>query len=195
MYNAIWAQWVNFSKTQRQEIAVISLCSVLFSGLNRTASMDALISKADAIHPVGQKGKRKRFFKGQDDAGPKKPKEPVVQDAVVSSIARSTRLPPSLTPYEPTKLPSNSHIKDAKLRTQLTRQAKHAALTKELLKDAELLRSGERGRIEVEHEMEKTWKVGQDEIVKSVGIEVAAQRKEWKLDGGSYRARYARNGR
>ncbi|KDQ18603.1 hypothetical protein BOTBODRAFT_63501 [Botryobasidium botryosum FD-172 SS1] len=158
--------------------------------------MDALISKADAIKPLDKKAKRARFFKGQDRApGEHKKKEPVVEDATAASISRSTRLPPSLVPHEPSKVPSNSHIKDVKLRSQLTRTAKHTALTKELLKDAELLRSEERGRIEVEGQMEKTWRVTQDEIVKSVGVEVAAQRKEWKLDGGSYRTRYTRNGR
>ena len=49
--------------------------------------------------------------------------------------------------------------------------------------------------MEVEGELEKTWRVGQDEIVKSAGQEAAKGRREWKLDGGPYRSRYTRNGR
>jgi len=54
---------------------------------------------------------------------------------------------------------------------------------------------GDAGRVEAEGEMERTWRVDQDEIVRSVGVEVATQRKEWALDGGPYRCRYTRNGR
>lgn len=49
--------------------------------------------------------------------------------------------------------------------------------------------------MEVEGEMEKTWRIGQDEIVKAAGQEAARGRKEWTLDGGPYRSRYTRNGR
>ena len=46
-----------------------------------------------------------------------------------------------------------------------------------------------------EREMERTWRVGQEEIVRAAGVEGALGRREWRLDGGPYRARYSRNGR
>jgi U3 small nucleolar RNA-associated protein 7 len=51
------------------------------------------------------------------------------------------------------------------------------------------------GGIEVEGEMERTWRVGQSDIVQSSGQEAAKGRNEYKLDGGPYRSRYTRNGR
>ena len=49
--------------------------------------------------------------------------------------------------------------------------------------------------VEVENEMEKTWRVSQDEVVRGTGQEAAKGRQEWTLDGGPYRSRYLRNGR
>lgn len=49
--------------------------------------------------------------------------------------------------------------------------------------------------MEAEGEMDRTWRVGQKDIVGSTGQEAARGRKEWKLDGGPYRSRYTRNGR
>jgi U3 small nucleolar RNA-associated protein 7 len=43
--------------------------------------------------------------------------------------------------------------------------------------------------------MDRSWRISQDEIVNSIGIEAARGRKEFILDGGPYRARYTRNGR
>lgn len=53
----------------------------------------------------------------------------------------------------------------------------------------------EAGKMEVEHEMEKTWRVGQTDIATGAGQEAGRGRREWKLDGGPYRCRYTRNGR
>ena len=53
----------------------------------------------------------------------------------------------------------------------------------------------ERQQKELEDEMERTWRVGQDEVVKASGQEAARGRREWTLDGGPYRSRYTRNGR
>ena len=53
----------------------------------------------------------------------------------------------------------------------------------------------EAGTMEAEGEMDRTWRVGQKDIVGSTGQEAARGRKEWKLDGGPYRSRYTRNGR
>ena len=50
--------------------------------------------------------------------------------------------------------------------------------------------------MEVETEMERTWKVGQDEIVGGSAIGVAAKAFSLKLDDfGPYAIDYTRNGR
>lgn len=66
------------------------------------------------------------------------------------------------------------------------------------MKDAELLTTAvgtDAGRMEVEGEMERTWRVTQHDIAKGAGQEAGKGRREWILDSGSYRARYTRNGR
>ncbi|KAG6877193.1 hypothetical protein C0993_009510 [Termitomyces sp. T159_Od127] len=88
-----------------------------------------------------------------------------------------------------------SHIANKKLRTELNRHAAQASRAKALQDDAEMLLANEAGKIEVEGEMERTWRIGQDEIVQGAGQEAARGRREWKLDGGPYRSRYTRNGR
>ncbi|KAG6901199.1 hypothetical protein C0995_015482 [Termitomyces sp. Mi166 len=90
---------------------------------------------------------------------------------------------------------SYSHIASKKLRTELNRHTAQASRAKALQEDAELLLTNEGGKIEVEGEMERTWRVEQDEIVQGAGQEAARGRREWKLDGGPYRSRYTRNGR
>lgn len=90
---------------------------------------------------------------------------------------------------------SYSHIANKKLRTELNRHAAQASRAKALQDDAEMLLVNEAGKIEVEGEMERTWRIGQDEIVQGAGQEAARGRREWKLDGGPYRSRYTRNGR
>ncbi|TBU44632.1 BING4CT-domain-containing protein [Dichomitus squalens] len=49
--------------------------------------------------------------------------------------------------------------------------------------------------MEVDGDLEKTWRVGQDEIAAAAGQQAAQGRQEWKLDGGPYRVRYTKNGR
>ncbi|GBE84537.1 Probable U3 small nucleolar RNA-associated protein [Sparassis crispa] len=157
--------------------------------------MDSLIAKADAIQPVAKRRKihtealRKKASTASK-AGPS-------SDFTLNSVNQHTSLPKSLRPTSPTPdhVPKYSHIQNQKLRTQLTRQSAHAARAKVLLKDAELLLTEEAGLMEVEGEMEKTWRVGQDEVVSAAGQEAAQGRKEWTLDGGPYRSRYTRNGR
>ena len=95
----------------------------------------------------------------------------------------------------PKNVPKHGHIKDLKLRAHLGRQGAHAARTKALLQDAELLLTGNVGMVEVENEMEKTWRASQDEAVRGTGQVAAKGRKEWTLDGGPYQSRYLRNGR
>jgi U3 small nucleolar RNA-associated protein 7 len=87
-------------------------------------------------------------------------------------------------------------VKDRKLRTKL--QAVESRYQEAALKakDAEILLENEAGFLEPEGEMEKTYKVRQDEIRENVAIETAKKGFELKLeDLGPYRADYTRNGR
>ncbi|EGN97133.1 hypothetical protein SERLA73DRAFT_92118 [Serpula lacrymans var. lacrymans S7.3] len=137
--------------------------------------MDSLFARADAIRPVHKK---------------RNPSS----DRTLSSIAPHTALPKSLRPSSPSP-PTHKHIKNLNLRSQLTRQAHHAARTKSLIHDAELLFKEDNGGMHVESQMERTWRVGQRDIAQGAGEEAAKGRQEWILDGGPYRTRYTRNGR
>ncbi|KIJ64067.1 hypothetical protein HYDPIDRAFT_91062 [Hydnomerulius pinastri MD-312] len=161
--------------------------------------MDSLFAKADAIQPLTKKRKyngngkqtaKSDLKKSTSKAGPS-------SDRTLTSVAPNTSLPKSLRPTSPPpeNVPKHSHIKDLKLRTQLNRQAAHASRAKALLQDAELLLTDDAGLMQVENDMEKTWRVGQDAIAEGAGQEAAKGRQEWKLDGGPYRSRYSRNGR
>lgn len=157
--------------------------------------MDSLFAKADAIGPVS---KRRKTAKHDQHNKPGSSKQPSNEnDRTLSSVAQHTSLPPSLRPSSPPPegVKKYSHITNKKLRTQLTRQSVNAARAKALVKDAELLLTEDAGMIEVEGELEKTWRVGQSEVAQAAGQEAARGRKEWVLDGGPYRSRYTRNGR
>lgn len=116
---------------------------------------------------------------------------------IKANVVQHTSLPKSLRPTSPPpeNIPKHKHIKDLKLRTKLNRQATHAARSKALVEDADLLLTGEAGKMQVENEMERTWRIGQDDIIQGAGQEAAKGRRELKLDGGPYRSRYSRNGR
>lgn len=156
--------------------------------------MDALIAKADAIRPVT---KKRRIHKDEPKkkAGTSRPGPS--DDRTLGSVSLHTALPKSLRPTSPPpeNVPKYGHIQDKKLRAQLTRQSTQSARAKVLVKDAELLLTEEAGLMAVEGDMEKTWRVGQNEIAQAAGQEAAQGRKEWKLDGGPYLSRYTRNGR
>jgi U3 small nucleolar RNA-associated protein 7 len=163
------------------------------AGKNSDLAMDALIAKADSIAPVG-----KRPSSHSHKRSSKKPHtSKSVDDATFLSVGASTSVPKSLPTEAPEgySVPSNRHVKDVKLRGHLNRMSNHSILTKSLIQDAQFLLTEQQGRIEPEGELEKTWRTDQDEIVRSVGEEVGKQRREWKLDGGSYKCRYSRNGR
>ena len=156
--------------------------------------MDALFAKADAIRPY----KRRKF--NDDVSRPKQQtgKREVELDSTAKSVLHRTSLPKSLRPGSPppNEAKKYSHIPDKKLRAELSRQSAHSARSKALLEDAAfLLEHEEPGIMEAEGELERTWRVGQDQIVESAGQEAAKGRREWKLDGGPYRSRYTRNGR
>ena len=88
------------------------------------------------------------------------------------------------------------NVKDKKLRTKLKsleEKYKDAALK---AKDAEVLLENEAGYLEQEGELEKTYRVRQDELRKNVAVETAQKSFELKLeDFGPYVADYTRNGR
>ena len=88
------------------------------------------------------------------------------------------------------------NIKSQKLKRNLNNveeRNKQAALK---AKDAEILLEHAPGFLEPEGELERTYKVQQDEIRENVGIETAKKGFELRLDDmGPYRADYTRNGR
>lgn len=155
--------------------------------------MDALLAKADAIRPY-----KRRKFNDDGSYSKKHTGKDVELDSTAKSVLHHTSLPKSLRPGSPppNETKKYSHISDKKLRAKLSQQSVHSARSKALLEDAAfLLEHEESGTMEVEGELEKTWRVGQDEVIESAGQEAAKGRREWKLDGGPYRSRYARNGR
>ncbi len=64
--------------------------------------------------------------------------------------------------------------------------AEHSVQVKEMREDAEMLGTTQAGAMEVEGEMERTWKITQSEVKESVGVEAGKARREWLLDGGGY---------
>jgi U3 small nucleolar RNA-associated protein 7 len=86
-------------------------------------------------------------------------------------------------------------VKDRKLRANLKRiesKYKDAVLS---AKDAEILLENQEGFLQPEGELERTYKVRQDEIRRAVGVEQAKKGVEFKLDMGPYTADYTRTGR
>jgi U3 small nucleolar RNA-associated protein 7 len=116
-------------------------------------------------------------------------------DSLVSRA--NTALPKSLRSTDPVPETARkyNHIANKKLRTTLQRQSANTERSKRLLRDAELLLPNEAGKMEVEGNMDRTWRISQDEIVSSISVEAGRGRKELALDSGPYRARYTRNGR
>lgn len=156
--------------------------------------MDALLAKADAIRPY----KKRKFSGNGSDPKNYTGKKEAELDPTIQSVLHRTSLPKSLRPGLPPPEGTRecSHVSDKKLRAELSRQSALSARSKVLLEDAAfLLEHEEPGTMEVEGELERTWRVGQGEITESAGQEAAKGRREWKLDGGPYRSRYTRNGR
>lgn len=91
---------------------------------------------------------------------------------------------------------ATSRIKDKKLRGNLSlleQKYRNATLK---AKDAEILLENESGYLEPEGELERTYKVRQDDLRQDVAIETAKKGFELKLEGlGPYAAEYSRNGR
>lgn len=94
------------------------------------------------------------------------------------------------------KLIRKQSIRDKKLRgnlKSLENKYKESILR---AKDAEILLENEEGFIQTEGELERTYKIRQDEIKKEVAVETAKKGFELKLnDLGPYFMDYTRNGR
>lgn len=151
--------------------------------------MNSLIAKADALSPL----KKKR-----GKAGSEQRKKPSLNNAdfTLQSVSQHSSVPKSLRNLPvPDNVPKHSHIANKKLRNLLRTQSEQNARAQTMLEDADMFLMDEAGKMEVEDEMERTWRVGQTEIVAGAGQEAGRGRKEWKLDGGPYRCRYTRNGR
>ncbi|PPR07178.1 hypothetical protein CVT26_012607 [Gymnopilus dilepis] len=159
--------------------------------------MDALIAKADAIQPLHKKRKTTHHA-SSSSSKPKSNAPKTTTDPTLSTIAKHTSIPKSLRDSKPLpedSVPKYNHIANKRLRTTLTRQSEQGARAKALVEDADMLLMEEAGGMEVEGEMDRTWRIGQEDVIKSAGQEAAKGRREFKLDGGPYRARYTRNGR
>lgn len=158
--------------------------------------MDSLVAQADAVGPPKKsktaKTKSLNVEKSTD------------QDPTLASIAARTRIPKSLSnalendPREKKKAAKKGkygYINDLKLRAHLSRMEEGKKDWKERMEDVQMLNVGEVGGIEAEGELERTWKLTQNEIVASVSAEDARSRSQWKLEGGPYSCRYTKNGR
>ena len=87
-------------------------------------------------------------------------------------------------------------VKDKKLRSSLkVLESKYKDATLKA-QDAEILLENESGFLEPETELERTYKIRQDELKESVAVETAKKGFELKLEGlGPYICDYTRNGR
>ncbi|KAI2611488.1 BING4CT-domain-containing protein [Hypoxylon fragiforme] len=87
-------------------------------------------------------------------------------------------------------------IKDKKLRSNLKSLENKYQDAAVKAKDAEILLENTGGFLEPEHELERTYKVRQDDILDEVSVETAKKRFELKLDQlGPYIFEYSRTGR
>ena len=93
------------------------------------------------------------------------------------------------------KVPTK-HVKDKKLRSNLkTLEARYQDATVKA-KDAEILLENQSGFLEPEAELEKTYKVRQDDLRKEIASETAGKGFDLKLENfGPYMVDYTRNGR
>lgn len=88
-----------------------------------------------------------------------------------------------------------STVKDKKLRANLkTIENKYRTAVLNA-KDAEILYENEEGFLQPEDELERTYKVRQNDILDAVGVQHARKAVEFKLDLGPYVSDYTRNGR
>ncbi|KAK8086280.1 hypothetical protein PG994_001254 [Apiospora phragmitis] len=87
-------------------------------------------------------------------------------------------------------------IKDKKLRRNLKGLEQKYKQAAESAKDAEILLENTSGFLEAEEELERTWRVTQNEIESNVSLETSKKRFDLKLDQlGPYQFDYDRTGR
>lgn len=91
---------------------------------------------------------------------------------------------------------AHKSVKDKKLRSNLqSLESKYKDATLKA-QDAEILLEHESGFLEPENELERTYKIRQDELKESVAVETAKKRFDLKLEGlGPYMFDYTRNGK
>ncbi|GAM88516.1 hypothetical protein ANO11243_065490 [Dothideomycetidae sp. 11243] len=118
------------------------------------------------------------------------------KDQDAESRRKRQRLAAATRDYGRGKAISTKRIKDRKIRGDLTAlEARYQDATLKA-KDAEILHETTGGYLEAEGDLERTWKVLQDEIRAGVAVETAKKGFELRLDQlGPYRADYTRNGR
>lgn len=127
-------------------------------------------------------------------ARPSRKTVPAIRDP--EAVALQRRLREAQNAYgRGKKIPMKS-VKDKKLRTKLrTLEDKYKDATLRA-KDAEILHEHTSGYLEPEGELERTYKLRQDELQENVDVETAKKGFELKLQGlGPYTADYTRNGR
>jgi U3 small nucleolar RNA-associated protein 7 len=168
--------------------------------------MDALLSSAGPIPPASIASSSSKPFKKRKPLAHQtvnrgENKEQI--DPSLHSILPNTRISASLhSSHADIKPTASVHkIGDKKLRAKVASEqvAQKRSRLERLEAQEYLHNTGQDGGIEVEEgEGERTWRVGQKEIVESVGIAVAGQKFDLKLPvvgGGGYRMDYTRNGR
>lgn len=87
-------------------------------------------------------------------------------------------------------------VRDKKLRTNMKKQETKYQEAISKAKDAEILLENAPGFLEPEHELERTYRVRQDEITSETAVGTAQKRFDLKLDDlGPYHCEYTRNGK
>lgn len=116
--------------------------------------------------------------------------------ATVEDREAKRRLKEAQKIYGRGKAAPTKNVRDKKLRAVLKAQEEKQKQAVLQAKDAEVLLEHEPGFLEPEGELERTYKVRQDEVKDSVGLETAKKGFELRLnDFGPYRTDYTRNGR
>ena len=132
--------------------------------------------------------------KGDDKALEKLTVKPTLQNGESAALKQHMKNAQNLY-GRGRKIPIKS-IKDKKLRTRLKALEEKYRNATLLAKDTEILHEHESGYLEPEGELEKTYKVRQNELRKNVDIETTKKSFELKLEGlGPYVVDYTRNGR
>ena len=164
--------------------------------------MDSLLASAGPIEASSSTSKPK-FRKPLPHQTVNRGKSKPAIDPSLHSILPTTRLSSSLQSTHQDVKPSIhlNKIGDKKLRAKLASQQvaqKRSNIERDQVQEY-LNNTGEDGGIEVDLEAgERTWRVGQDEIVEAVGAGSAGKKFDLKLEtvgGGGYRIDYTRNGR